>query len=63
LKNLHVVAGAERVSGAVPEHDTDCFVFAGVAEDLRQARVHGAGHGVLLLRTIELDAECRWSVQ
>jgi len=32
----------------VPKHDTDCFVFAGIAEDFRQARVHGCRYGVLL---------------
>src|SRR5262245_43642496 len=53
----HVVAGAERVSGAVPEHHTDCFVFAGVAEDLRKARVHGCRHRVLFRRSIQFDPQ------
>src|SRR5262249_16660627 len=53
----HVVAGAERVSCAVPEHDADFLVLGGPVEDIRQARIHGTGHGVLLLRTIELNPQ------
>jgi len=39
--SIREVRPKTRFSGAVPEHDTDCLVFAGVAEDLRQARVTG----------------------
>src|SRR5262249_28312409 len=52
-----VVAGGEHVSSAVPEDNTDFFVFVGLVEDIRQARVHGCGEGVLLLRAIDFDPQ------
>ena len=56
-KISHVIAGAERVSGAVPQHDTDCLVVGGRAETVRQARVHGRRHRVLLVRAIQFDPQ------
>src|SRR5262249_44101111 len=52
-----VVAGGEGVSGAVPEDDKGFFVRIGLVEDIRQARVHGAGQGVLLLGAVELGPQ------
>src|SRR5262249_42159284 len=37
--------------------DAALFVHAGLVEDLGQARIHGPGHRVLLLRAIELDPQ------
>src|SRR3989442_11278345 len=52
---LHIVAGAERISRAVPEHHTYSFVLGRVIEKIRQSHVHAHSHRVLLGRTIQLD--------
>jgi hypothetical protein len=52
-----VVAGGEVPSSAVPEDDTGFFVFGGLVEDIRQARVHCASQGVLPLGAIEFDPQ------
>src|SRR5262249_31409859 len=41
----------------MPKHDKGFLVLGGLVEDIRQARVHGAGQGVLPLGAIELDPQ------
>src|SRR6266536_2935414 len=40
---LHIVAGAERISCAVPEHDTRALVLGRLVEDIRERHVHARG--------------------
>src|SRR5262249_16086902 len=61
LEEIHdVVAGAEHVPGAVPEHDVDRVVLVGFVEDVGQVRIHGGRHRVLLGWEIKLDPQDRF---
>jgi len=48
----HIVAGAERISRAVPEYDPNLIVLCGGIEQVRQGDVHGRCHRVLRRRPI-----------
>jgi hypothetical protein len=54
---LDIVAGAERISGAMPEHHACPVVLGRVVEDIRERHIHARCHGVPLRRTIQLNAE------
>ena len=56
-KILDIVARAEGISCAMPEHDTCAFVLGRVIEDIRERHVHARGHRVSFCRTIQFNAK------
>ena len=56
-KILDIVAGAERVSCAVPERDTRALVPGRVDEDVCESHVHARGHRVPLGRAVQFNAK------
>ena len=56
-KILHVIAGAERISSPVPEHDACLFILGRGIEDIRESHIHARSHRVSFRRTIQLNAK------
>ena len=56
-KVLDIVAGTERIAGAVPEHDTRRRVPGRIVEDIGKVNVHARRHRVLARRPIQFDAQ------
>src|SRR6267142_5137938 len=56
-KILDIVAGAEGISRAMPQHHTYCVAAGRFVEKIRERRVHGDRHRVFLFRTIQLNAQ------
>ncbi len=56
-KILNIIARAERISCAMPEHDTRAFVLSRVIEDVRERCVHARSHRISLHRTVQLNAK------
>ena len=54
---LYVVAGAKGISRAVPEHDANLIVFGSVIQQVGERDVHGHGHCIFLLRSIQLNPQ------
>src|SRR5258706_7905325 len=56
-KILDIVARAEGISRAMPQHHAYCVVPGRFVEKIREGRVHGDRHRVFLFRTIQLNAQ------
>src|SRR5258708_30539035 len=54
---LEIVAGGERVAGAMDQHDTRCILLPRLLENLGEGHVHGGGDRVLLRRPVELHPQ------